>query len=72
MNRFSLNFLGVFFLLISILSFINIIYSYYFNLYLNIDSYLYTLFFSLILGVVFLITKKNEIKINNYQYLNIC
>ncbi len=67
MNRFSLNFLGVFFLLISILSFINIIYSYYFNLYLNIDSYLYTLFFSLILGVVFLITKKNEIKITNYE-----
>ena len=67
MSRFSLNFLGVFFLLISILSFINIIYSYYFNLYLNIDSYLYTLFFSLILGVVFLITKKNEIKITNYE-----
>ena len=67
MNRFSLNILGVFFLLISILSFINIIYSYYFNLYLNIDSYLYTLFISLLLSVVFLITKKNEIKINNYE-----
>jgi len=67
MNRFSLNFLGIFFLLISILSFINIIYSYYFNLYLNIDSYLYTLFISLFLGVFLLITKKNEIKTTNYE-----
>ncbi len=67
MNRFSLNFLGVFFLLISGLSFINIIYSYYFNLYLNIDSYLYTLFISLLFGVVFFIPKKTEIKITNYE-----
>ena len=67
MNRFSLNFLGVFFLLISILSFINIIYSYYFNLYLNIVSYLYTLIISLFLGVVFLIKKKNETKITNIE-----
>ena len=67
MNKFSLNFLGVFFLLITILSFINIIYSYYFNLYLNIDSYLYTLIISLFLGVVFLIKKKNETKITNNE-----
>ena len=67
MNRFSLNFLGVFFLLISGLSFINIIYSYYFNLYLNIDSYLYTLFISLLFGVVFFIPKKTKIKITNYE-----
>ncbi len=67
MNKFSLKFLGFFFLLISILSFINIIYSYYFNLYLNIDSYLYTLIISLFLGVVFFIKKKNETKITNIE-----
>ena len=67
MSRFSLKFLGFFFLLISILSFINIIYSYYFNLYLNIDSYLYTLLISLLLGVLFFIKKKNETKITNIE-----
>ena len=66
MNRFSLNFLGVFFLLISILSFINIIYSYYFNLYLNIDTYFYTLLISLVLGVSFFYKKKDDIKISIY------
>ena len=67
MNRFSLNFLGIFFLLTSILAFINIIYSYYFNLYLTIDSYLYTLFISLLIGIIFLIVKKKNIKISNYE-----
>jgi len=43
MSKFSLTYLGGFSLLISILSFINIIYSNYFNLYLNIDSYIYSL-----------------------------
>ena len=47
MNRFILNYLGIFFLLLSILSFFNIIYSYYFNLYLNINTYFYTLLISL-------------------------
>ena len=67
MNYFSLLYLGVFSLLISILSFFNIIYSYYFNLYLNIDSYLYSLLVSLLIGSIFLIKKKNNIKVSIYQ-----
>ena len=66
MNRFVLNYLGIFFILLSILSFFNIIYSYYFNLYLNINTYFYTLLISLVIGISSLINSKAEIKINIY------
>ena len=66
MNRFILNYLGIFFILLSILSFFNIIYSYYFNLYLNIDTYFYTFLISLTIGIFSLIKNKIEIKINIY------
>ena len=66
MNRFILNYLGVFFLLLSILSFFNIIYSYYFNLYLNVNTYFYTLLISLIVGIVSLIKKKDDLKVTIY------
>ena len=66
MNRFFLNYLGIFFLLLSILSFFNIIYSYYFNLYLNIDTYFYTFLISFIIGIISLINNKSDIKINIY------
>jgi len=66
MNRFILNYLGIFFLLLSILSFFNIIYSYYFNLYLNINTYFYTLLISLIIGVNSFIKNKVEVKVNIY------
>ena len=67
MNRFILNYLGVFFILLSVLSFFNIIYSYYFNLYLNIDTYFYTFLISAIIGVSSFIKNKIEIKINIYS-----
>ena len=66
MNRFFLNYLGIFFVLLSVLSFFNIIYSYYFNLYLNINTYFYTFLISLIIGIISLINNKSEIKINIY------
>ena len=66
MTRFSLTYLGLFLLLLSVLSFFNIIYSYYFNLYLNIDAYIYTLVISLFLGAIFLIKKKIDGKISIY------
>ena len=66
MTRFSFNYLGLFLLLISVLSFFNIIYSYYFNLYLNIDVYFYTLIISLILGSISVIQKKDDKKISIY------
>jgi len=49
----QIKYLSFFFGLISILSFFNIIYSYYFNLYLNLDTYYFCLFLSLILSVLF-------------------
>ena len=67
MSYFSLIYLGIFSLIISVLSFFNIIYSYYFNLYLNLDSYIYSLILSLILGSIFLLKKKDNYKISIYH-----
>tara|TARA_B100000787_G_scaffold157415_1_gene134164 strand:+ start:6779 stop:8185 length:1407 start_codon:yes stop_codon:yes gene_type:complete len=49
----KVRYLSFFFLLISILSFLNIIYSYYFNLYLNLNTYYISLFSSLIISIFF-------------------
>ncbi len=67
MSRFSLTYIGIFFLIISILSFFNILYSYYFNIFLNLNSYIYTLIISLIFGLIFLIKKKDVFKITIYS-----
>ena len=67
MSRFSLNYLGIFFIIISFLSFFNIIYSYYFNLYFNIDAYIFTLFISLIIGAILLFKRKIDKKITIYE-----
>ena len=67
MNRFILNYLGIFFILLSVLSFFNIIYSYYFNLYLNINTYFYTFLISLLIGGSSFLKKKSEIKITIYS-----
>ena len=65
MLKLQLKYLSFFFGLISILSFFNIIYSYYLNLFLNLDTYYYSLFSSLIISVLFfkvkLIEKKQSI-----------
>ena len=67
MKRFILSYLGIFFILLSILSFFNIIYSYYFNLYLNIDTYFYTFLISLIVGISSFINNKIEVKVTIYS-----
>ena len=67
MSRFSFVFLGSFFLLLSFLSFLNIIYSYYFNLYLNLDTYVYTLIISLILSSFLFIRNKQNLKITIFD-----
>ena len=67
MNKFFLSYLGVFFILLSILSFFNIVYSYYFNLYLNINTYFYTFLISGLIGLSSFLIKKNTIKINIYS-----
>ena len=60
MSRFSLIYICIFSFLISALSFLNIIYSNYFNLYLNIDSYVYSLIASFLFGLLFLLKKKEN------------
>ena len=53
MSLFRVNYLSFFFILIFVFSFLNIIYSYYFNLYLNLNTYYFSLLPSLIIGLVF-------------------
>ena len=67
MSYFSLIYLGIFSLIISVLSFFNIVYSYYFNFYLNLNCYVYSLLVSLIFGLFFLIKKKDTYKISIYH-----
>ena len=68
MNYFKLIYLSVFCGIISILSFFNIIYSYYLNLYLNLNTYVYTFFISIFLTILFYYNKNNDKKkINIYE-----
>ena len=60
-----IRYLSFFFGLISILSFFNVVYSYYLNLYLNLNTYYISLIVSLLIALVFyrFETKKNKISI---------
>jgi len=53
MLSFRVKYLSFFFILISIFSFFNIIYSYYFNLYLNLNTYYFSLVISAVIGLIF-------------------
>jgi len=63
----QIRYLSFFFGLISILSFFNIIYSYYLNLYLNLNTYYYSLITSLVLSILFYKIKITEKKPNIYN-----
>ena len=63
MFKLQFRYLSFFIGLISILSFFNIIYSYYLNLYLNLNTYYYSLFVSFILSILFYIIKIPKKKI---------
>jgi len=67
MSRFSLFFLCFFSFLISVFSFFNIIYSYYFDLLFVINKYFFTLIISLILSFIFLLKKNVDEKISIYE-----
>jgi trk system potassium uptake protein TrkH len=62
MSLFRVKYLSFFFLLVSIFSFLNIIYSYYFNLYLNLNTYYLSLFSSLLIALIFYKIKENAKK----------
>ncbi len=59
---FRVKYLSFFFALISIFSFFNIIYSYYFNLFLNLDTYYFSLILSLIVAILFYKIKSSDKK----------
>ena len=62
MSLFRVKYLSFFFILISLFSFFNIIYSYYFNLYLNLNTYYVSLIISLFIGIIFYYLKTIENK----------
>ncbi|MDC0569040.1 TrkH family potassium uptake protein [bacterium] len=53
MSLFRVKYLSFFLFIVSVFSFLNIIYSYYFNLYLNLNTYYFSLFSSLVIGLIF-------------------
>ena len=53
MPKLRVKYLSFFFLLISVFSFLNIVYSYYFNLYLNLNTYYFCLVISSLVGILF-------------------
>ena len=67
MSKFSFTFIGIFSLIISFFSIINIIYSNYFNHFLNIHSYSYAFFPSIIIALACLTVKKDNKKISIYE-----
>ncbi len=62
MSLFRVKYLSFFFILISFFSFLNIIYSYYFNLYLNLNTYYFTFIVSAVTGMFFYKIKNSERK----------
>ena len=62
MNYIKLIYLSAFCGIISILSFFNIVYSYYLNLYLNLNTYIYTFLASIILTLLFFFSENNVVK----------
>ena len=62
MSKFSFIYTGAFLLLLSIFAFFNIIYSYYFSIFLNIDSYTYTFIICSLLGLFLTFFSKKKLK----------
>jgi len=67
MFRLHFRYLSFFFGIIAVLSFFNIIYSYYLNLYLNLDTYYLSLFTSLLISILFYKIKTSEKKYIIYE-----
>ena len=67
MFKFSFIYIGSFCFVLSILSFFNIIYSYYFQIINNIEIYTYTLVISLIFSSLFFLKKNQYKKISIYE-----
>ena len=67
MVNFTQLYLGVFSIFIAVLSFLNILYCYYFKLFLNINNFLLIFIITLFFGLIVFFKKKNFNKITIYQ-----
>ena len=67
MIKLQVKYLSFFFAVISLLSFFNIIYSYYLNFYLNLNTYYYCLISSICLSVLFFKIKTSEKKFSIFD-----
>ena len=70
MFSLQIKYLSFFFGLISVLSFFNIIYSYYLNLYLNLDTYYLSLMISFIISVLFYKIKTSQKKSSVFEKIS--
>ena len=67
MSLFRVKYLSFFFIIISFFSFLNILYSYYFNLYLNLNNYYFSLVISGLIGFIFYKLKTSPAKPSIYE-----
>ena len=67
MFNLRIRYLSFFFGLIAILSFFNVVYSYYLNLYLNLNTYYSSLISSLLIALVFYKFEKKKTKISIFD-----
>ncbi len=67
MFNLRIRYLSFFFGLITILSFFNVVYSYYLNLYLNLNTYYISLFSSLLVALIFYKFEKKQTKISIFD-----
>ena len=67
MINLRIRYLSFFFGLISVLSFFNVIYSYYLNYYLNINTYYFSLVSSLLIALIFYKLEKQKVKISIFD-----
>ena len=67
MSLFRVKYLSFFFIIISFFSFLNILYSYYFNLYLNLNNYYFSLVISGLIGFIFYKLKTSSKKPSIYE-----
>tara|TARA_Y100001970_G_scaffold223397_1_gene275033 strand:- start:438 stop:1847 length:1410 start_codon:yes stop_codon:yes gene_type:complete len=66
MNKFVLKYNGFFLIILSFFSFLNIIYSYYFDITLSVNTYTITFFITLLIGFILIFFKKfdfSELKV---------
>ncbi len=67
MTGLRIRYLSFFFGLITVLSFLNVIYSYYLNLYLNLDTYYISLITSLVIAILFYRFERVKIKVTIFD-----